>query len=62
MHGKQSQYTYWPISQVPNTRFEYGRRYACIKSLEHLKRQNILQIVMSFEFCFILSLDKYALL
>ena len=46
----------------PKTRFEFGRRYKFIKSLEHHKRQKILQTDRSFAFCFILSLDKYALL
>ena len=46
----------------PKTRFEFGQRYKFVKSLEHHKRQKILQTDRSFAFCFILSLDKYALL
>ena len=46
----------------PKTRFEFGQRYKFVKSLEHHKRQKILQTDRYFAFCFILSLDKYALL
>ena len=46
----------------PNTGFEFGRWYVCIKLLEHHKCQKILQADRSFVFCFIFSLDKYVLL
>ena len=44
----------------PNTGFEFGGRYECIKLLEHNKRQKIVD--KSFVFCFIVSLDKHAFL
>ena len=46
----------------PSTGCEFGWRYECIKSLEHHKRQKILQTNRSFVFCFMFSLDKCALL
>lgn len=45
----------------PNTRFEFGQRYECIKPLEHDKCQKTLQTDRSFAFCFMFSLDKYVL-
>ena len=45
-----------------NTGFEFGRRYKCIRSLEHHKCQKILQTDRSFVFCFMFILDKCALL
>ena len=32
----------WGILPGPNTGFEFGRRYECIKSMDHKKRRNIL--------------------
>ena len=46
----------------PNTGFEFGLQYECIKLLEYYKRQEILQTDRSFVFCFTFSLDKYTLL
>ena len=46
----------------PNTGIKVGQRYECIKSLEHHKRQKILQTDRSSVFCFMFSLDKYSLL
>lgn len=48
----------WGILLGPNTGFEFGRRYECIKSMEYHKRQKILLTDTFFPFCFMLSLDK----
>ena len=45
----------------PNTRFGFGRRYECIKSLEHYKCQKILQADRPSMFCFTFNLGKYTL-
>ena len=46
----------------PDTGFEFGRQYECIKSLDHHKRQKVLQTDRCFVFCFMFSLGKYNLL
>ena len=46
----------------PVTGFEFGWQYECIKPLEHHKHKKILQTDRSFVFCFMFSVDKYALL
>ena len=50
------------LNAKPTTGFEFMWRYECIKSLEHHKCQKILQTDRSFMFCFMFSLEKYALL
>ena len=50
------------IISGPNRGFEFVQRYECIKLLEYQKREEILQKDKSFLFCFMFSLDKYALL
>ena len=53
----------WAYLAGHNTGFEFMRQYECIKSLDHHKRQKILQTDRSFVFlCCKFSLDKYALL
>ena len=61
---RYSRYTRWYIYVIytgPNTGFEFRWRCECIKSLEHHKRQKILQTNRSFVLCFLFSLDKCAL-
>ena len=43
----------------PNTRFEFGQRYECIKLPEYHKRQKIVQTDRLIAFCFMFILDKY---
>ena len=54
----------WHPSPQPelNTGFELGQQYECIKLLGHQRCQKTLQTDGFFVFCFLFSLDKYAVL
>ena len=51
----------WVSYQGRKQNFEFGRRHECIKPVEHYKHQKILQADRFFAFCFVFSLNKYAL-
>ena len=51
----------WVSYQGRKQNFEFGWRHECIKPVEHYKHQKLLQTDRFFAFCFVFSLNKYAL-